>query len=678
MTIRDPELLPLLIAELRRHLVTLEGADETLEAVRRAVHALKGSAGLAGEAELSQALARLERRMREGDSQARAETAGVVRLAVERLSEGKSAVVASWPEPPTGLVPRATDPSVRVQYAAEVQDRIAQIDRALADTDEPLEAAAEVYRHIHTIKGAASAVGDDPMSWFCHGLEERLRPGVTSTEAARGALLEMSEYRAVLGALLDDPEAALESLARRQQPGRKSLRPSVRPEEESRWTEDATIRITTSAVDGVLDQLAAVSVIQDRLMQRAPRTQRHGRLSRKLRADLTEALRLIGPPRPWGAPAAALRRVESAAAALAAMADDMESASQEIKTDSILLKESTTSARAGLSQMRETKVAGIFRRIASAVEAEARRAGKLVRVSLRGADEIVDRRLAEQLFEPLLQIARNSVAHGIESPDARRAIDKDQVASVQISARRVGGRLVVSISDDGAGVDVDVIRERAVSAGNVTASLAQAADDNTLLGLLFLPGFSTRDSSDLLAGRGIGLDIALVSVQRLGGTIRLSSKQGRGFEATVEVPIESGFARVLWVTAAGRVHAILADAARKVDLNEGLRVAHLGACLDARPNMNAPYVVELDLGEQQPLLIGVDAIHETNEVLLRPLTSIVRALGPYAGAVARTDGTLALAIDPFALAPRARAIGRIPEGRPSDSPLSRPPPASGR
>ena len=675
MTARDPELLPLLIAELRRHLVTLEGVDETLEAVRRAVHALKGSAGLAGEGELSQALARLERRMREGDADARAETAALVTVAVERLSDGKSAVVASWPEPPTGLLPRTLDPSVRVQYTAEVQDRIAQIDRALADDQDPLEAATEIYRHIHTIKGAASAVGDEPMSWFCHGLEERLRPGTLSTDAARGALLEMSEYRAVLGAFQDDPESALESLARRQHGTRKSLRPSIRPDDDARTSDDATIRIATGSVDRVLDQLAIVSVIQDRLMQRAPRAQRNGRMSRKLRAELTEALRLIGPPRPWGAPAAALRRVEAAASALALMADEMESASQEIKSDSLLLKESTTSARSGLSQMRETKVAGIFRRIASAVEAEARRAGKLVRVSLRGAEEIVDRRLAEQLFEPLLQIARNSVAHGIETPEVRTALAKDQVASVQIAARRVGSRLVVSISDDGAGVDVDVIRERAVSAGNVTASLAQAADDNTLLGLLFLPGFSTRDSSDLLAGRGIGLDIALLSVQRLGGTIRLSSKQGRGFEATVEVPIESGFARVLWVTAADRVYALLADAARKVDLNDGLRVAHLGACLDARPNMHAPYVVELDLGEDQPLLIGVDAVHETNEVLLRPLTSIVRALGPYAGAVARTDGTLALAIDPFALAPRARAIGRIPEGRPSDSPLSRPPPA---
>jgi two-component system chemotaxis sensor kinase CheA len=299
-----------------------------------------------------------------------------------------------------------------------------------------------------------------------------------------------------------------------------------------------------------------------------------------------------------------------------------------------------------------------------------------VRVTVRGADETVDRRLGEQLFEPLLQIARNSIAHGIELPEARTALGKDPVAQVTLGARRVGSRIVVSIADDGAGVDVDAIRERSVSSGNVTASLAQAADDNTLLGLLFLPGFSTRQSSDLLAGRGIGLDIALVSVQRLGGTIRLSSRQGRGFEATVEVPIESGFARVLWVTAREREHALLADAARLVRVNEGERVAHLGACLDARPNQPSRYVVELDLGDAEALVIGVDAVREAEEVLLRPLTSIVRGLGPYAGAVVRSDGSLALAIDPFALAPRARALGRIPEGRTSDYPLSRPPPPS--
>src|SRR6201999_2081476 len=145
--------------------------------------------------------------------------------------------------------------------------------------------------------------------------------------------------------------------------------------------------------------------------------------------------------------------------------------------------------------------------------------------------------------------------HGIESPDEREAIGKPREATLTLRASRSGNRLSVAISDDGAGVDVAAAparRARAVEPGGVTEVLAEAADDQTLLELLFLPGFSTRGQSpDLLAGRGIGLDITLAGVQRLGGTIRLSSRHGLGFEARVDVPIESGLATVLWVEAEG-------------------------------------------------------------------------------------------------------------------------------
>ena len=92
----------------------------------------------------------------------------------------------------------------------------------------------------------------------------------------------------------------------------------------------------------------------------------------------------------------------------------------------------------------------------------------------------------------------------------------------------------------------------------LTTALAARADDDTLLALLFLPGFSTRDTTDLLAGRGIGLDIAHVAVQRLGGRVHLSSRKGEGLSAAVEVPVESGFAKVLWVEAGGETYALLA------------------------------------------------------------------------------------------------------------------------
>src|SRR5580692_9065352 len=158
MTSSDPELLRLLILELERHLVALDAHPRDVPAVQRAVHALKGSAGLAGERELAAALERLHRRVKEGDESAFAEAGVVVRTAVRRLSAGESAVVARWPVPPDDLTARPLDPLVRAQYAAEVGDRLARIDDALATGGDVVEAARAVYRHVHSMKGAASAV----------------------------------------------------------------------------------------------------------------------------------------------------------------------------------------------------------------------------------------------------------------------------------------------------------------------------------------------------------------------------------------------------------------------------------------------------------------------------------------------------------------------------------------
>ena len=216
-TSNDPELLRLLIQELERHLLTLDERPRDVPAVQRALHALKGSAGLAGERELSAALERLHRRAKEGDEIAYDEAATLVRTAVTRLGAGESALPARWPIPPDDLVGRPLDPLVRAQYAAEVTERLARIDDALATTDDPVEAARAIYRHVHTMKGAASSVGDEPMSWFCHGLEERLRPA-ESTDAARAALHEVARWRVVLGALLDEPETALATLRSRGRP----------------------------------------------------------------------------------------------------------------------------------------------------------------------------------------------------------------------------------------------------------------------------------------------------------------------------------------------------------------------------------------------------------------------------------------------------------------------------
>ena len=703
MSARDPELTRLLIGELERHLPALEAGvvggtpapvdgprpavdgmseAELLEAARRSVHALKGSAGLAGEREFASNLQRVERRLREGDKDALREAAEQVRVAIRRLGVGANAAAATFPEPPDDLVATPLDPRVRAQYTTEIADRLTSMDEALGPDWDPVDAATVIYRHVHTIKGAASAVGDEPMSWFCHGLEEWLKAGTGSREAALAALQEVARWRAVLGGLLEDPASALLTLRAATRVPRHSSMPasgrttSSRPDDDGRPPDEPTIRVAAASVDRLLDQLASIGAVQEGLAARGERSREQSRALRVLRADLGEALRLIGPPRPWGAPALALRKVERAAASLATLVDELDRAANDIRANEHALREAMKDGKRHLAAMRQSPLRLMFARLATAMESEARRADRIVVVRTGGADETVDRRIAEALVEPCLTLARNAVAHGIESPAVRESLGKSPVGTITLSARKAGNRLFVTIVDDGAGVDVGKVRQRAVEAGAVTASLADAADDNTLLALLFLPGFSTRESTDLLAGRGIGLDIALGAVQRLGGAIRLSSRHGLGFEARVEVPIESGITNVLWVRAGGAEHAIVAAHARAVrrnDASEDTRVAHLAACLEARPNERAEYVVELDMPEEEGCIaIGVDGVGRTEEVLIRPLTPLVAGMGPFAGAIVRGNGSLRLALDVYALAPRVRALGRVPDGRISDFPSNRP------
>jgi two-component system chemotaxis sensor kinase CheA len=666
--VSDPELARLLLVEIARHLPALERDPIELDEARRALHALKGSLGLAGESALAQEVTRLERKLIGGDESAVRTAATILRRAEEKLLAGEPAAegLAMWPVPPASLPGRAIEPSLRAQYLAEVGDRLAHIDEALGGALAPIEAITLAYRQVHTIKGAASSVGDEPMAWFCHGLEEQLRGGTASREAATAALTELAKWRGVLGGLLDDPQSALASLRppepRSSAPERRTSRPpDSEPAPRISMTDDATIRVAAQSVDRLLERTSTVAVAREAMAQSANALLERSAEMRSLRADLAEALRLIGPPRPWGAPAAALSRIRTVADSLAVTSERLEEASASARRPAVALREAENASKRELSAMRQTPLRQLFARLTVAVEAEARRSGRAVVVSEMGGDETVDRRLSEALLDPCLQIARNAVAHGIEPPDVRERAGKARTGAIRLSARKSAGRLRITIDDDGAGADVARVRERVVEAGMVSQGLAESADDDTLLALLFLPGFTTRDASDLLAGRGIGLDIALGAVQKLGGRVHLSSRRGEGMRASVEVPVESGFAKVLWVEAGGDTYALLAADVASVK-RDGAAAPHLTACLGDRGDPNgAPGSVRLELAvEDDPsrrtAAVSVDAALAIEELLVRPLTPLVAAMGPFAGAIVRGDGTVRLALDAHALAPRARAL----------------------
>jgi two-component system chemotaxis sensor kinase CheA len=273
------------------------------------------------------------------------------------------------------------------------------------------------------------------------------------------------------------------------------------------------------------------------------------------------------------------------------------------------------------------------------------------------------------------------MSHGLEPPEVRAAAGKPAVGTLSLDAELRGGALLLRVADDGAGVDLPDLRRRAVASNTVTREMAEALDDEALLTLLFVPGFTTRESADLLAGRGVGLDLTLAAIRRLGGTIRLTSRRGEGLSALLRIPVESGLVKVLWMRAGTMWYALPLQHVRRVDLTrdvDGPAPTPLAACLSAYPRSAGvrgseprALVVELDRVERAPTFpcrFTVDEVGIVEELAVRGLSALVTTAGPYAGAIVRGDD-VRLCLDAHALSElldRLRAPARAAEGAASE------------
>jgi len=185
-----------------------------------------------------------------------------------------------------------------------------------------------------------------------------------------------------------------------------------------------------------------------------------------------------------------------------------------------------------LVELRHVSLAGLFDRFGRHVRELARTLGQPLELEIRGGDATVDKAIADRLGEPLLHVVRNAAAHGVETPAERAAAGKAAVATIAITAEARGGRVVVSVTDDGRGLDVAAIVARARRLGVDTAALPP----HELPRLVFLPGLSTAASLSSLAGRGVGLDVVATSIGALGGAVGVVSTPGQGARFWFDLP----------------------------------------------------------------------------------------------------------------------------------------------
>ncbi|PYF81768.1 MULTISPECIES: chemotaxis protein CheA [Marinomonas] len=309
------------------------------------------------------------------------------------------------------------------------------------------------------------------------------------------------------------------------------------------------------------------------------------------------------------------------------------------------------------------KVFGKFPRV---VRDLARNLKKEVNLELRGEETDLDKNLVEALADPLVHLVRNSVDHGVEAPDVREAKGKPRVGHVVLSAEQEGDHILLSIEDDGAGMDPDVLRRKAVEKGLMDADAAERLSDEEAFNLIFAPGFSTKVEITDVSGRGVGMDVVKTKISQLNGTLQIKSVLGQGSRFIIKVPLTLAIMPTLMVTLSDQafafplvsVNEIFHLNLKKTNVVDGQQVVvirgktlpifHLKSWL-IKNNGSAElpseaHVVVVQVGMSEVGFV-VDQLVGQEEVVIKPLGKMLQGTAGMAGATITGDGRIALILD---------------------------------
>ncbi|MGK0304291.1 MAG: two-component system chemotaxis sensor kinase CheA [Gammaproteobacteria bacterium] len=317
----------------------------------------------------------------------------------------------------------------------------------------------------------------------------------------------------------------------------------------------------------------------------------------------------------------------------------------------------------------------VFGRFPRVVRDLARTLKKEITLVLEGEETDLDKNLVEALADPLVHLVRNSVDHGIEMPEERKAAGKPTMGTVKLTASQEGDHILLSIIDDGKGMDPEKLKEIAVSRGVMDADAASRMTDVDAFNLIFAPGFSTKTEISEVSGRGVGMDVVKTKINQLNGTVSIDSKMGIGTTLEIKVPLTLAILPTLMIVIGkqtfalplGSVNEIINLDMRKTNTVDGqltmivrskaIPLFYLGEWL-ARGEVNIDktkgHVVVVQIGTKQ-LGFVVDALIGQEEVVIKPLDELLQGTPGMAGATITSDGGIALILDVSGLLKRYAA-----------------------
>jgi len=319
--------------------------------------------------------------------------------------------------------------------------------------------------------------------------------------------------------------------------------------------------------------------------------------------------------------------------------------------------------------------------------------GKDVTLEMEGQDTELDRTIIEAIKDPLTHLVRNCIDHGIETPEMRRQAGKEAAGMLKLRAFHEGGQVNIEISDDGAGLNGERIRQKAVERGLVTSQQATRMSDRDIFNMIFLPGFSTAEKITNVSGRGVGMDVVKTNVEKIGGTVDVQSTARKGTTVKIKIPLTLAIIPALMVTSGGERFAIpqvsllelvrleAGEGGKGIEMVQGAPVHRLRGRLlpvvylnrelqlglagkDSRRDCPTNIVVVQADGREFGLV--VDEITDTEEIVVKPMGKQLKGISAYSGATIMGDGRVALILDILGLAQRARVISEARESALSD------------
>lgn len=562
-----------------------------------------------------------------------------------------------------------------------------------------------VFRTLHSIKGTSGFLGLPRLQGLAHAGEHllaRARDGALALDATRiEILLRLSDTARRMLANIEsvgsegdeDPQALVEELRRFQDPAAVAdAAAATAPVVNAAATPippPATTPAAPAAAPAAPPPASVPATPSTETGRPAERTETSGAEERSIRVNvdlLDRLMNLVGE--------LVLARNQVLQVGRGNENSGLASAAHTL--DRITTELQETVMRTRLQPIRNVlgKVPRMARDLAASCD-------KLVRVDTSGEDTELDKSLLEAIRDPIGHLVRNCIDHGIEMPEARRALGKPEEGRLHVRAYHEGGQVHLQIGDDGRGMDPELLRQSAIALGMMGPAEAARLGDAEALELIFRPGFSTAHEVTSVSGRGVGMDVVRTDLERIGGTVSVTSTPGIGTAFHIKIPLTMAILPALVVTCGTEQYALprasllelvrmapervrrevewIDDQAMVRLRGRLLPLVFLARVLD--PGQRAPRLRDGDIDalhilvlqtENRAFGLVVDQVHDMAEIVVKPLGKRLEDLRVFAGATILGDGRVALILDVAGVAQQAGIVARSPQRSDEASPVQRP------